>query len=71
MVMPVPKDGFSGNVLVRMSTLPPVKSAGWSGVKVLYVLMLSRIVPGKRSTLIARRSGSVEGRRPPFKRVFT
>ena len=34
-VNPVPKDGLSGKVRVRISTLPPVKSAGWSGVKVL------------------------------------
>ena len=54
-----------------MSTLPPVKSPGWSGVKVFVVLIPSKVGPGKRSTLIARLSGSEDGNLPPFISVLT
>ena len=59
-----------GNDRVWMSTMPPEKSPGWSGVNVLIVVMLSRKSLGNRSNWTLRRSGSAVGRAAPLSWVF-
>ena len=63
-------ENASGNERVVMSTRPPEKLPGLSGVKVFSVTMFSRKPAGKRSNWTARRSGSAVGRTAPLSCVL-
>ena len=59
-----------GKSLVAKSTIPPVKSAGKSAVKVLATTILSITDVGNKSIWMVLRSGSKPGMSIPFKVVL-
>ena len=61
--------GCDGASRVRMFTCAPLKSPGWSGVKVLLVVMACSSPEGNRSSGTTLRSGSGLGMRAPFSEV--
>ena len=60
----------SGKFFVPMSTRPPLKLPGRSGVKVFSVTMLSSRLDGKRSNCTAFLSGSALGMSTPLSCVL-